>query len=47
MDGLLSIIFDKEDLMNRKNQQFIHIQEFNKKHIIQPYNITISNIPEE
>ena len=47
MDGLLSIIFDEAYLTNRTNQWFYHIQNFNKEHIIQPYNVTKSNIPEE
>ena len=47
LNALLSIISEKEGPMNRKNQWFFHIREFNKEYIIQPYNVTISNIPEE
>ena len=47
LDGLLTIMFDESELMNRKNKWFFHILDLNKEHIIQPYNITISNIPEE
>ena len=47
LDGLLSIMCDEEDRRNRKNQWFFHIRNVDKEHIIQPYNVTISNLPEE
>ena len=42
MDGLLSIMFDKEETTKRTNQWFFHIEDFNKEYIIQPYIVTIS-----
>ena len=33
MDGLLSKFFDVEDLINRTNHWFFHIQYFNKENI--------------
>ena len=33
--------------MNITNKWFFNIQDFSKEHIIHPYNVTISNIPEE
>ena len=47
LDGLFTIIFDEEETMRRINEWFFHIWDFNKEHIIQPYNATISNILEE
>ena len=47
LDGLLSIMFDESDLINRTNQWFYNIRDFNKEHIIQISNVTIYNIPEE
>ena len=45
--GFLSIIFDEADLKNRTNQLVNNTRNLNKKHIIQCYNGTQFNIPEE
>ena len=45
--GLLSIDIDEADLKKKTNQFINDISGFNNKHIIQCYNETISNIPEE
>ena len=47
MSGILSIDIDEADLEKKKNKSRNDINEFNNKHIIQCYNKTISNIPEE
>ena len=47
LDGLLSIIFYEEYHTNRTNKWLFQILDFNKEHIIQPYNINISYIHEE
>ena len=41
LDGLLSIMIDEANLMKRTNQWFYNIQDFNKEHIIRPYNVII------
>ena len=46
LNGSLSM-FDEYDLMNITNKWLFNIQYLYKEHIIQPYNVTISNIPEE
>ena len=46
LNGLLSM-FDEYDLMNIPNKWLFNIQYLYREHIIQPYNVTISNIPEE
>ena len=43
--GLLSIMFDEEEIINITNQWLFHIRYLNKEHIIQPYNVTIFNVP--
>ena len=45
--GLLSIIIDESDIENRKNQLINDIINLNNEHIIQCYNVTQSNVPEE
>ena len=47
LGGLLSIIFYEADIENRTKQWINDIIIFNNEHIIQRYNITQSNIPEE
>ena len=47
LGGLLSIIFDEEDLKNITKQWINDMSIFNNEHIIQRYNILQSNIPEE
>ena len=47
LSGLLSIVIDEADLEKKINQLINDITDFNNKHIIQCYNKTISNIPEE
>ena len=47
MDGLLYIIIEEEEIKIRTNQWFNHSRDFNNKHVITPYNVTISNIPKE
>ena len=44
---MLSIDIDDADLENRTNQFINDISYLNNKHIIQCYNKTIHNIPEE
>ena len=39
-------MFDEAYSMNRKNLWFYHIWNFKKEHIILPYNLPKSNIPE-
>ena len=36
LDGLLSIILDQEELINRTNKWFFHIRDFDKEHVIPP-----------
>ena len=45
--GILSIDTDEVDLEKKTNQFINDISDFNNKHIIQCYNKTKSNIPEE
>ena len=45
--GFLSIIIDETDLETKTNQLVNDIGNFNNKHIIQCWNKTIFNIPEE
>ena len=47
MSGILSIDIDEADLEKKTNKFINGISDFNNKHIIQCYNKTISNIPEE
>ena len=47
LDGFLSIMIDKEDILIRTNQCFFPIRAFNKEHVIHPKNVTISNTLEE
>ena len=44
---MLSIDIDELDLENKTNQFINYIINFNNNHIIQYYNITITNITEE
>ena len=47
MSGILSIDTDEADLERKTNQVINAIINFNNKHIIQCYNKTIYNIPED
>ena len=44
---ILSIDIDESDIQKKTNQFINDISDFNNKYIIQCYNETISNIPEE
>ena len=44
---MLSIDIDESSIEKKKNQFINDISNFNNKHIIECYNKTISNIPEE
>ena len=44
---MLYIDIDEADLEKKRNRFINDISDFNNKHIIQCYNVTISNISEE
>ena len=45
--GLLSIIFDRKDIMNRLEHWLFHIDDFHHKHIILPTNNMITKVFKE
>ena len=47
LSGMISLVIDEADPENKTNWLINDIRDFNNKHIIQCYNKTISNIPEE